>query len=98
MSNWKTILLLVLAACLLNVSTALAMGSMDKTWAEKYAENNAASLSNGLSGWNVLSDDYRAWNFYDGISLEWDYYSIHDSDGDFTGTVGYLVEIGRAHV
>lgn len=61
------------------------------TWQEKYAEDHEAQLRDGQAGWHVLSDAYRKPHLFDGISLEWDYYSIHDDNGQFTGIIGYLV-------
>lgn len=62
-----------------------------KSWQDRYAENNVDRLSNGQAGWQVLSPDYRDFHILDGLSLEWDYYSIHDDNGHFTGIIGYLV-------
>ena len=77
---------------------AMLLGSMPAgaaTWQENYALQNAANLGNPIGGWNVLSNYYQsntATNYIlDALSIEWDYYSIHDDNGNFTGIVGYLV-------
>ena len=65
------------------------------TWQETYAAQNAANLADPIGGWNILSDYYQASTttnyLLDSLSIEWDYYSIHDDNGNFTGIVGYLV-------
>jgi len=68
------------------------------TWPEKYAENNSQKLRSGIPGWNVMSDDYRKKHILDGLSLEWDYFSIHDEDGKFSGVVAYLVADPMGHI
>jgi hypothetical protein len=82
----------VLACCALLVSGSQGHAA---TWQDNYAAQNAANLANPIGGWNILSDYYQASTttnyLLDGLSIEWDYYSIHDDNGNFTGIVGYLV-------
>jgi hypothetical protein len=70
-------------------------GSSGPSWQELYARQNESNLRDPLGGWNILSDYYRADTrvnrAMDGLSIEWDYYSIHDRNGNFTGIVGYLL-------
>lgn len=46
---------------------------------------------NGVPGWNILGPDFTAPSALDGMTFEWDYFSVHDKDGAFTGIVGYLI-------
>lgn len=89
--------------CTRLIFSALAVGALllcsqpghAATWQEIYAQENTDNLANPIGGWNVLSDYYQAnttTNYImDALSIEWDYYSIHDKNGNFTGIVGYLV-------
>lgn len=45
----------------------------------------------GAPGWNILGPDYLEPNLLDGLSLEWDYFMVHDSAGAFTGILGYVL-------
>jgi hypothetical protein len=45
----------------------------------------------GLYGWNILGPDYKKSNLADMLSFEWDYFMIHNADGTFTGSLGYLI-------
>ena len=61
---------------------------------ESAALANAATLSpvqmteRGLGGWNIVGGDYLKPNPLDGLSIEWDYFMIHDREGKFTGIIG----------
>ena len=69
---------IAMAVCLGFVLSTSCVPTED--WAEKYAQNNPDQFTNPQMGWQVLQDDYRAGatGQVDGLSLEWDYYSIHD--------------------
>ncbi len=67
-------------------------------WADNYAKSHESMLRDPLSGWNIMTDAYLAPNALDGISFEWDYYSVHDNAGKFTGTIGYCVVDPRGHL
>jgi hypothetical protein len=45
----------------------------------------------GLAGWMILQDAYDAGNPFDMLAFEWDYFMVHDAEGRFTGSVGYLI-------
>lgn len=45
----------------------------------------------GLMGWMILQDAFDADNPLDMLTFEWDYFMIHDADGKFTGSIGYLI-------
>ncbi|NLH50594.1 MAG: hypothetical protein GX444_18620 [Myxococcales bacterium] len=45
----------------------------------------------GLPGWHILGPDYEEPDPIDGMSFEWDYFMVHNEDGSFTGSVGYLI-------
>jgi hypothetical protein len=49
------------------------------------------TLSGGLAGWNILAPSYPANNNLDLLSFEWDYFMVHDKEGKFTGSIGYLI-------
>ncbi|MCP4132044.1 MAG: hypothetical protein GY754_13785 [bacterium] len=91
------VIIVLFCAVLSMVQGAFAMGRVP-SWQDRYAENNEEQLRDGLSGWNVLSEDYRDPHILDGLSLEWDYFSIHDSEGKFTGVVAYLVADPEGHL
>ena len=85
-----------LIACALCCAAVLCGSpSYALNWQETYAAQNAANLANPIGGWNIMSDYYQSNtttnNIMDALSIEWDYYSIHDDNGNFTGIVGYLV-------
>lgn len=61
------------------------------TWPEQHAMDYGHVMKDGLGGWNILQDDYRSFNVLDGFSLEWDYYSLHDENGNFTGSLGIVL-------
>ncbi|VVS91548.1 hypothetical protein DBB_11160 [Desulfoluna spongiiphila] len=89
--------IVVCFVCLFMTQSAFSMGTLT-TWQDRYAEKNEATLKDGLGGWNVLSEDYRKPHILDGLSLEWDYFSIHDKNGKFTGVVAYLVADPEGHL
>ncbi|MCU0660907.1 MAG: hypothetical protein MUC50_01105 [Myxococcota bacterium] len=62
-------------------------GSMDTATASETEE----PLEGGLAGWNILAPGYPKNNNLDLLSFEWDYFMIHDKDGKFTGSIGYLI-------
>ncbi|MBI9074326.1 MAG: hypothetical protein JEZ02_02860 [Desulfatibacillum sp.] len=80
----------LIAVLLLAAPGAFAMGPRP-TWPEQHTIDYDHVMRDGLGGWNIMQDDYRAFNLLDGLSLEWDYYSFHDNDGKFTGVVGIVV-------
>lgn len=52
-------------------------------------ETSATALA--LPGWRILSPPYLLPSPIDGLSLEWDYFMIHDRYGQFTGILGYFL-------
>ncbi|MFO0697050.1 MAG: hypothetical protein U0230_25980 [Polyangiales bacterium] len=50
------------------------------------------------AGWNILQPGYTTSSLADGLSLEWDYYMIHDRAGRFTGIIGYVLADPRRHL
>ncbi|MFP4476019.1 MAG: hypothetical protein ACLFOY_10725 [Desulfatibacillaceae bacterium] len=99
MHRHLTILATAVAMLFFCAASAAAMGSAPPpTWPEQHAIDNHDLMSDGLGGWNILQDDYRAFHYLDGLSLEWDYYSLHDDDGDFTGVVGNVVADPKGHI
>jgi hypothetical protein len=67
-------------------------------WADNYAKNHESMLRDPLSGWNIMTAAYLAPNALDGLTFEWDYYSVHDNAGKYTGTIGYCVVDPRGHL
>lgn len=47
--------------------------------------------TDGLIGWRILQPEFEAPSDVDGMSFEWDYFMIHNEDGAFTGSIGYLI-------
>lgn len=45
----------------------------------------------GLDGWRILNHEYLEPSSSDFLSFEWDYFMVHDKDGNFTGSIGYLI-------
>ncbi len=58
----------------------------------------STSTDRGIRGWNVLDSSYEGLNLLDGLSLEWDYFMVHDDQGRFTGSVGYLLSDPRGRL
>ena len=67
-------------------------------WADDYAKNHESMMRDPLGGWNIMTAAYQQPNALDGITFEWDYYSIHDNAGKYTGTIGYAVFDPRGHL
>lgn len=42
-----------------------------------------------FDGWNILQDEYLGNDLLDGVSLEWEYFMVHDHG--FTGIIGYVL-------
>ncbi len=57
------------------------------------ASSDAAPVQgrDGAPGWHILNAPFLDDGALDGMSFEWDYFSIHDKAGGFTGIVGYLI-------
>ena len=43
------------------------------------------------AGWNILSEPYTLTSPVDGFTFEWQYFMVHDSAGQFTGSIGFVV-------
>lgn len=41
--------------------------------------------------WNILREPYQQAFWFDGLLLEWEYFMIHDQQGRFTGSLGYVL-------
>ncbi len=50
-----------------------------------------AAGRDGLLGWRIFQPEYLEPSTVDGMSFEWDYFMIHNNDGAFTGSIGYLI-------
>jgi len=82
--------LLVLGLVLAGIPAAFAAVN-DPGFAPAYAAANDPKLRDGLCGWHCVSPEYMEetspldWTIFD-----WDYFSIHDDDGEFTGAITYF--------
>jgi len=95
----KGVFLFVFCISLLPLNaSAQHLYSPYQSWAVQYAAYNESKLQDPYTGWHVLSDDYAAPHFLDGLSLEWDYYAFTNMDGTFTGTIGITVNDPRGHL
>jgi hypothetical protein len=94
----KIITLFFSLSVFLAVTSSSAFAGLLPTWPEWYAYLNASKMKDGLAGWNLVQPMYNDFNLLDGISLEWDYISVHDKDGKFTGAVTYVVADPRGHL
>jgi hypothetical protein len=88
--------LLLLAACSDPAHTDADIQPESPTPADDAVEADAPPPEElqgrwGLPGWNVLGPQFQDESPLDGMTFEWDYFSIHDGDGEFTGIIGYLV-------
>jgi hypothetical protein len=45
----------------------------------------------GTGPWRIMSKDYDKDHYWDVLSFEWDYFMIHNKDGSFNGSLGYLI-------
>lgn len=45
----------------------------------------------GLLGWRIMAPDWDTADANDAMSFEWDYFMVHDEQGRFTGSIGYLI-------
>ncbi len=58
----------------------------------------APAKNDPLGGWHTMASDYDTGHALDGLSIEWDYHMIHDSDGEFTGIIGYVLADPRRRI
>ncbi len=63
----------------------------EDTVADNDSDDDSAAGRWGLPGWHIVGDDYLTPSEIDGMSFEWDYFMVHNADGSFTGSVGYLI-------
>lgn len=47
-------------------------------------------LSSPTFSWQIVSRDWPIGHVLDGFSSEWEYFTVHDKDGQFTGSIGYF--------
>lgn len=52
---------------------------------------NRGEGRDGLLGWHILGEEYQQTDPADFLSFEWDYFMVHNDDGSFTGSLGYLI-------
>jgi hypothetical protein len=57
----------------------------------KPGEAQDVEHDDAVGGWNILNDPFLDGGLLDGLSLEWEYYMLHDKDGRFTGSIGYVL-------
>ena len=81
--------------CVTYLCSARCSAAGRSHWALESADG---SVSHALGGWNVLQPEYRRFHLLDGLSLEWDYFMIHDKHDRFTGSVGYLISDPRGRL
>ncbi|MBM4253445.1 MAG: hypothetical protein FJ146_15865 [Deltaproteobacteria bacterium] len=43
------------------------------------------------AGWNILNAPYTSGSPVDGFTFEWQYFMVHDRDGKFTGSIGFVL-------
>jgi hypothetical protein len=51
----------------------------------------AAETDQALSGWNLLSPEWNQHHPLDFMTIEWEYFMVHDHEGRFNGIVGYVL-------
>lgn len=83
----KTAFLVSFLVSLVIAAAIAATAHWPPTFPEHHASEYESLMRDGLGGWNILQADYRAPSLLDGLSLEWDYLSIHDRQDAFTGMV-----------
>ncbi len=49
-----------------------------------------------LRGWHILSATWNDKHPLDFMTIEWEYFMIHDYEGKFTGTIGYVITNPRS--
>lgn len=45
----------------------------------------------GTHAWRIMDAAYPSTDRWDVLSFEWDYFMIHNDDGSFSGSLGYLI-------
>ncbi len=88
------ILLVLLSGCGNQVSSPLASIDIKERSSISLSDHSHSSDEldqRGLGGWNIMKPNFLKPNRLDGISIEWDYFMIHDKEGKFTGIIGNTV-------
>lgn len=55
-------------------------------------------FENPTLGWRILQPEHDQKNSLDIVSFEWDYFMIHNHDGNFAGIVGYVLANPRGRL
>lgn len=55
------------------------------------APASAMEQDHALRGWNLLSPDWNKNHPLDFMTIEWEYFMVHDSQGKFNGIIGYVL-------
>ncbi len=84
---------LYLAQCTSDSTDQNQNDSTDQSQEQEQREHllNQGEGRNGLHGWRILESEYERSDPADFLSFEWDYFMVHNDDGRFTGSVGYLI-------